>query len=646
MTVTVAASEDPQSVDDQLVNIAQKYAHEREKRVRPEGIAQFIDLATVADKIKHYESDPWIDPQDPKLTENTDTVLPDGSRCKYLVIGAGFGGLLYAVRLLQAGLPLDDLRMIDAAGGFGGTWYWNRYPGLMCDVESYIYMPLLEETNYMPKHKYAYGPEMRNHAERIANTWGLRKNTVFRTEAKSMVWNDAENEWTVELSQKRPNDETVIFTVRAQFVFLTTGILSVPKIPIIPGIDKFQGHTFHASRWDYSYTGGSPEDQTLVNLKDKRVAIIGTGATSIQAVPALAKWVKQLYVVQRTATYVDSRGQVPTDPEWFTREVATKKGWQRERIDNFNANMSKVIPLPTRDLVDDQWTKNPTFHALLGRPGPLLAPEQIPAYVAATRAADLPHSARIRARVEKTVKDSATAEKLKPWYYTWCKRPLFHDEYLPAFNLPNVKLVDTDGKGIDRLTEKAVVIGGKEYETDLLIFGTGFNIAINSDPASHAGVAIKGRTQTIPEKWETGSTNTLHGCLSRGFPNLFLAGPAQGTAAVCWPYTLDTLGTQAAYIVSEATKKKGDVRFSIEPSQEAEEEWARQILMRATGWVIVQGCTPGYLNKEGENDRERTQEEWVKIGQKATWGHGIGDYVRVLEEWRAEGGLKGLEVKV
>lgn len=620
----------------QTSDITEKYQQERAKRLRPEGNSQFVELTAVS-KLTNTRSDPWLQ-TDGKRTGNTNAAP---KRCKYLIIGAGFGGLLFAVRLLQAGIKIEDLRIVDSAGGYGGTWYWNRYPGLMCDVESYIYMPLLEEMGYMPKHKYSYGPELREYAEKIATKWKLRKNTLFSTVTSTMAWDDNEKEWVVEMSRQHTNQSNSQFNIRSQYVILTSGILNTPKIPHIPGLENFQGHSFHTSRWDYAYTGGSPTDQSLKDLRDKKVGIIGTGATAVQVVPELAKWAQELYVFQRTPSAVDSRGQRATDPEWWKKEVANKKGWQRERMDNFSAHMSKVTPLPALNLVDDQWTDG-CFQALTGTPG-FKTPETIPAYIASLQALDLPHQERLRSRVEEIVKDKATAEKLKPWYYSWCKRPCFHDEYLPAFNLPNVKLIDTDGKGVERVTENGVIAQEQQIELDLLIFSTGYK-APSDGPSSRAGISITGRTQTMEEKWAEGAS-TLHGVITHGFPNLFLAGPYQAAAAANWTSVLDQLATHTAYIISKAEEKatkRG--RVTIEPTVEAEGAWSMQIMSRAGSLAGVAGCTPGYINREGDTDRITTMEEQMKAAKGAIWGHGVLDYISVLEGWRSKGDLEGLEV--
>ena len=330
------------------MKIQEKYVLERTKRLRDDGTNQYIDVGS-SDKFKHFAADPWVETE-PPVADIRDVV--DDSRCKVLILGAGFVGLTVAARLTQAGIDVKDIRIADTAAGFGGTWYWNRYPGLMCDVESYVYMPLLEELNYMPKHKYAYATELRSYANLLANKYHLRDKALFQTSLRGVTWDDKDKEWVVQLRQERKGHEAVELQVRTSIFCIASGILHHPKLPSIPGLEKFSGHTFHTSRWDYTCTGGSPTEWDLEKLRDKRVGYIGTGATAMQAVPQLAKNAKELYVFQRTPSSVDERGQRPTDPEWWA--VQTKeKGWQRRRNINFAAQFQHPSQRPELDMVGD-----------------------------------------------------------------------------------------------------------------------------------------------------------------------------------------------------------------------------------------------------------------------------------------------------
>ncbi|KAJ7110157.1 pyridine nucleotide-disulfide oxidoreductase-like protein [Mycena epipterygia] len=638
----------PASVSDEpaasvIPDIHQKYAEERAKRL--ETPRDYVELGR-SDAFHYMQEDLWVDHS--ALNSQTPPVK-DGDAVKFLVLGAGYAGLLFAVRLVQAGFRAEDIRIVDAAGGFGGTWYWNRYPGLMCDTESYIYMPLLEETGHMPKHKYAYGPELRQHADTIAKKWELEDKALFRTEVKRLEWDDAAKQWVVSLTENRgPGETKKDLGIRAQFVFLASGVLNYPQIPKLPGIEKFKGHHFHTSRWDYAYTGGSPEEPTLVNLKDKKVGIIGTGATAIQAVPQLAKWAKELYVFQRTPSAVDARGQRATNPEEWNGKIACKKGWQRERMENFNSWVSNAPE--GENLVGDGFANMPSYSALIGGPKyGIIVPEKVAEHVANMHALDAPRSNRVRARVDEIVKDKETAEKLKAWYPGWCKRPTFHDDYLPAFNQPNVKVVDTGGKGVERLTETGVVANGQEYPVDLLVLGTGYRGpgTGSGSPAHRANITVIGRDgKNIDDKWLSGVA-TLHGVMTHDFPNLFFPGLTQTGASANYTFVVDVHSRHVAHILREVVQRaeaEGFERYGVEPSVEAEEEWTMQIVYRAAALAAVVGCTPGYINSEGEVDKPKDHTQMMKAARGGIWGEGVAAYTKVIEAWRDQGGLVGVEI--
>ncbi|KAK4541657.1 hypothetical protein LTR36_007801 [Oleoguttula mirabilis] len=635
-----AISDSSAAAVQNITDVHQRYAAEREKRLRPDGLAQYIDVAQ-SDRFRHYQDDPWVDHAALNAQE---APLQDGSRTKILILGAGWSGLLFAVRLLEAGVGGADIRIVDSAGGFGGTWYWNRYPGLNCDIESYIYMPLLEELGYMPRDKYAFGPELREHADRIADHYGLRDKAAFRTEVKGMDWVESEKVWRVAMVQKRGpgDDENCDITVHAQFVFSASGVLNYPKVPKFAGLDAYKGHIFHTSRWDYNYTGGSPTEASLNNLKNKRVGIIGTGATAIQCVPRLAESAKELFVFQRTPAAVDVRGNRPTNPEQWATTIAAGEGWQAARRWNFLQHISNTTPRPAVDMVDDGWSHAPSISALFGAPGKgiLQTPEAIGAHVTALHALDMERQERIRAHVDVVVADKATAAKLKAWYPTWCKRPTFHDEYLPTFNRPNVTLVDTDGKGVERLSEHGVIANGKEYELDCLILSTGFRSPFVG-PAGLAGMVVKGRDgRSLDAKWAEGVA-TLHGVCSHDFPNLFWPGPSQAALDGSYAHSADQLARHVAYIVTEALKRGGD-DVVVEATADAEEAWTMQIVARAAGFAATAGCTPSYYNGEGALDRIASDAERLKAARGAPYGDGFESYVKVIESWRREGGMEGL----
>jgi len=589
--------------------LKQKYLAERDKRVRADGNSQYIEITSTG-KFAHFIDDPYVEPgftREP-LFDEVDVI----------VIGGGFGGLLAGARLREAGVR--KIRMIDRAGDFGGTWYWNRYPGAACDIEGYIYLPLLEELNYTPKEKYSHAPEILAHSQAIGRKFDLYDDACFQTEVTGMTWDEKESKWTVTTSR---GDK-----MKARFVAMSNGPLNKPKLPGMTGIEEFRGHTFHTSRWDYNYTGG---DSTggLTGLADKRVAIIGTGATAVQCIPHLAEGAKHLYVFQRTPSSVDVKNNHLTDPQWAK---SLQPGWQKERMDNFNVLVSGGFQ--EKDLVGDGWTD--IFRKLTGiLAGPDKPAAGSPAEMAAlAELADQQKMQEVRARVDNIVKDQATAEALKPYYRQFCKRPCFHEEYLPTFNRPNVTLVDTLGKGVDRITEKGVMFNGKEYEVDCIIFATGFEVG--TDYTSRSGYDILGRGgMTLSNKWANGLL-TYHGFYTNGFPNCFFMGMTQTGLTANIPHMLNEQAQHIAYVINHAMSS--NVR-AVEASKQAEDEWVSTCQQKARlGERFYAECTPGYYNNEGKPGE--TGNGFLN-GQ---YGGGPVEFFKILDNWRKEGELRGLEV--
>jgi cation diffusion facilitator CzcD-associated flavoprotein CzcO len=628
-----------EEVDPQIAQIKARYEEERKKRLRDDGNAQFIEVAKSA-RHGRFGDDPWADPAS---VQPLQAQFPD-KRSEMLIIGAGWGGIQNAVSMVEAGIPAKDIRIIDPAGGFGGTWYWNRYPGLMCDIESYTYLPYLEQTGYVPKHRYSQSEEIREYANLVVQKWGLSDCAVFQTQAEKIVWDEDAKEWSISLIQRRKGLAPETLQIRSKFVTLAAGILNWPKLPSIPGILDYQRDIFHSARWAYDVTGGSPKDPTLAKLKDKRVAIIGTGATAVQIVPHLARWCKHLYVVQRTPSSVDVRDLRETDEEWFHKEVAHSKGWQRERMRNFHQQFT-LGERPAVNLVNDAWTSAPGLVGLTGSTeGPKL-PEEIPAYTERLVEIDIPHQKHIHARVDQEVKDPTTAEKLKPWYPVWCKRPCFHDDYLKTFNQDNVTLVDTDGKGVGRITSDSVVVGDKAYQADIVILATGFLAPPAGTPAEKANMSIIGLNGvSMSEEWTRFGPTTLHGVIDAKFPNLFLSGPQQASVSGNFRFNLDECAKHISYILAEAKRRSNGAHFVVAPSAEAAENWGTQIMMHSAPMGVAIGCTPGYFNLEGELARVPPEHHMV-LARSGLWGLGIEDWVGVLENWRADGVMQGIVVR-
>ncbi|KAJ3546643.1 hypothetical protein NM208_g1900 [Fusarium decemcellulare] len=637
---------------EHLKAIQKRYAEEARKRLRPDGSAQFVQLTET--DIKRFNAlveDPWADhealnAQDPPIKQH-DTH-------KFFVLGAGFGGLQFAVRLIEKGLATaDDIRLVDAAGGFGGTWYWNRFPGLHCDVESYIYLPLLEETGYIPSHKYAPGQEIRQHAERIASKWKLEDKTLFRSDVKSVEWDDKAQLWTIKLTQRRgPSAPNIDIEFRAEFVYLAAGVLTKPQIPDIPGLLSFSGSIFHTARWNYKVSGGSQANQTLTGLEGKKVGVVGTAATAIGTIPQVAKYAGELFVFQRTPAVVNPRGQHPTDVAQFKDGVATEDGWQFKRQLNFGTFLNNAALPGTPNLVGDAWTTMPGYSAVVGSPNYGIvdpAPENLAQHTENFHKLDLPHMEDVRSRVDAIVKDPDTAEKLKPWYPSWCKRPTFSDAYLQAFNQPNVHLVDTDGQGVSKATEKGLVVGGKEYPLDIIIFGTGYKTPASGlgSPSTRTGVAITGREElSLDDKWQTNGPATLHGYATSGFPNLFFSSSNQATITGNNVFMLGLIADHITYMIAEAKERvKPGQRPIIEVTRQAEQAHTEEILKRAPYYSALAGCTPGYFNGHGEASRITDPKEKAKRAKASAWGEGTQSFLDYIEGWRNEGSLHGLEIR-
>jgi cation diffusion facilitator CzcD-associated flavoprotein CzcO len=574
-----------------------KYQSEREKRLRPEATSQYRDFSGV---FENFDRDPYADPEfarDPVVTET-----------EVAIIGAGIGGLMAAAKLAQQGIT--DVRIIDKAGDFGGTWYWNRYPGAACDIESYIYMPMLEETGYIPTEKYAKAPEIFAHCKRIAEKFDLYPNALFQTLVQEVRWQDDSGRW--EVSTNRGDK------VHARFLIIAGGILHKAKLPGIPGVENFKGKSFHTSRWDYSYTGGSPTKR-MVNLANKKVAILGTGATSVQVIPRLAETVGQLYVLQRTPSTVGVRANRPTDPEWAK---TLQPGWQTERVENFTRIVAGQPA--SEDMVNDGFSK------IFGN-----NPNALAISTDEERLLDLEAMEGVRARIESIVTDPVTAEALKPWYNQMCKRPCFHDDYLPAFNRPNVKLLDTSGKGVERITENAVVVDGVEYPVDCIIYGSGFETGTSYK--NRLGFEIYGREGVAMTDAWAGGPSTLHGMLARGFPNLLIFDQLQGGVAINFAHLMTELANHASWLIAHCIER-GIVE--IEPNSEAQETWFNTLMGRLGAQAMFLGqCTPGYFNGEG------SMEVSAATIRMIPYFGPLLDFVQILRDWRADGTLAGVELK-
>ena len=599
----------PEVTPEKIKELHAKYLQERDRRIKKDHNDQYVAASGKWKDI--YEVDPYtpVAPREP-ITGETDVVI----------LGAGYCGMMVAAQLKKAGIT--NFYNVDHGGNFGGTWYWNRYPGLQCDNDSLVYMPLLEETGYMPSKKFADGFEIYDHCQIIADTYGLRDNALFHTLIKALKWDAALNRWHV--GTNRGDD------IKARFVVLAMGPLNKPKLPGIPGINEFKGKIFHTARWDYDYTGGEWRNPVLDKLGDKKVAIIGTGATAIQVVPYLAKHAGQTYVIQRTPSTIDMRNNRPIDAEWFKSQ---KPGWQQERVRNFHRFVFDMPEQGEPDMIEDIWTelKRNVCAEREAEGWPEMTPEE---FGARCEVMDYRVMERLRARCD-VITDPATAEALKPYYRFMCKRPASNDDFYPAFNQPNVTLIDVaETQGVERLTEKGFIHKGVEYEIDCLILASGYEVT--SDLDRRWGIdTIQGvNGLSIYDYWREGF-QTFQGMTANNFPNMFFTGFTQASANASNSKTFIDQGFHIGYIASQALQR-GAVR--VEPDAGAQAAYIKHLRAIAVDNAqYVTECTPSYFNNEGDETKKRHI-----FGEP--WGEGYYAFEAMLKAWRDEGSLQGLQL--
>ena len=485
--------------------------------------------------------------------------------CEILVVGAGFAGLLLWHKLREEGF--HDVRFCEKGGDVGGTWYWNRYPGIACDVESYSYLPLLEEMGYVPTMKFASGFEIMEYCQNMAEKFGFYDHCLFHTTVEKTQWDETTGRWCVITDR---GDK-----MRARFVVLANGILTTPKLARIEGMETFQGDAFHTSRWNYD-----------VDLKAKTVGIIGTGATAVQVIPELAKITKALYVFQRTPSSIDVRDQRETTEEEI-ETWARKPGWARAR----RARFAKISAGRTAMKANDDYLSGKVADFKVRKKyARELSPEEL---IEKQLNTNFRIMEQIRARVDAVVEDPVTAAALKPYYPYGCKRPTFHDEYLPTFNKAHVTLVDTAPRGVCKINEKGVVHEGTEYPLDVLIYATGFQWM-----ATSTFNMITGRNgQTLQQKWQSEGTKTFLGLHSNGFPNLFIVSGPQGGGG-SFNFT-DAIERHGDYIVWMLKTMRDRPAGSVDVKKEPEEEYAEHCRVSDLNSRPLRDCI-SYYNGHGE----------------------------------------------
>ncbi len=567
--------------------LKQKYQEEKNKRME-RGNRKALDPIG---KFHEFDVDPFTGPAPAREGRHEDVDV--------LVTGGGMGGLLAAVFAKKYGIT--NIRIIDEAGDFGGAWYWNRYPGVRCDVESYIYLPFLEDVGTVPRERYSTGTEIFQHCQAIGRHFGLYENAVFQTKITSAEWDDKAARWIVKTNRGD--------VFRARFMLGTSGFLHYPKYPNIPGLTTFKGKMFHPSRWDYAYTGGSP-DGNLSGLAGKRVALIGNGATGIQILPHLGASAERAYLVQRTPGAIDARNNKPTDVQWFKSQAP---GWQLRRQGNFT---DIIAGAPVEDEIDDCWTQ------AAKKLFKVTSEADLANFAALYQQHDFELMERLRGRIDDLVEDKQTAAQLKPWYNLFCKRPLYSDDYLEAFNLPSVTLLDTDGRGVDAIDETGIIVNGKHYAVDCIIVASGFQYgAYGPDTATYPIIGKDGRR--MADEWAKGF-KSVHGLWMAGFPNFqFVGNLFQAAASFNYMHIAQEQAEHAAALISKALR---DGQPVIEVTQAAVDNWASQMAAKAPSQEFFDECTPGYFNNEGDSSQ-------VPFYQRA-YGGGVREYFSIIRNWR------------
>jgi cyclohexanone monooxygenase len=480
--------------------------------------------------------------------------VPENSREQafdVVVVGAGFAGMYMLHRLRKLGF---SARVYEQGSDVGGTWYWNRYPGARCDVESMQYSysfseELQQEWNW--SERYAPQPEILKYAQHVADRFGLRPDIVFNTRVERAEFDEGDGTWQVATSDGR--------TVRAQFVVLATGCLSNARMPDIKGLPDFRGKVYHTGHWPH-------EGVDFTNL---RVGVIGTGSSAIQSVPMIAEQARHLFVFQRTPNFsIPARNAALTDEE---RNAVRRNYSEIRRIAREEARNGIYAEMPDRGALDDGENARRARYEQRWANGGLTF---MMAYnnLILDQAANDTAANFVREKIAEIVGDPATARRLQPDNHPiGSKRICVDTDYYATFNRPNVTLVDIRATGIEEILPNAVRAGGEAHEIDTLVLATGFDAMTGSV----AKIDIRGRDGgTLNQKWAAGPKTYL-GLMSEGFPNLFIiTGPGSPSVLsnmiVSIEQHVDWIADCLAFM-----RNRGLV--SMEATRDAEEQWVAHV---------------------------------------------------------------------
>jgi cyclohexanone monooxygenase len=483
-----------------------------------------------------------------------------------VIVGAGFAGMYMLHKSRSLGLTA---RAYEAGDGVGGTWYWNRYPGARCDIQSMEYSyqfadDLQQEWNW--SEKYATQPEILEYANHVADRYNLRQDIRFKTRVEQAAYDDDRGLWSITL-----NDGS---TVTARWFVLATGCLSSTNQPDFKGLESFQGAVYHTGEWPH---GG-------VDFSGKRVGVIGTGSSAIQSIPLIAEQAADLYVFQRTPNYAIPAHNEPLDAE-MVAEIKADYANIRERNKGFpfgfyfTPNEKSAL-----EVSDDE--RRRVFEAgwKVGGLGFMGIFADLFTNPEANRLAAEFFAGKIR----DIVADPETARLLTPDTFVGCKRLCVDTNYFATFNRPNVHLVDVKAQPIERITPTGLVVGGKEYALDAIVFATGFDAMTGAI----LKIDIRGRDGLpLREKWAAGPRTYL-GLQTAGFPNLFtITGPGSPSVLT---NMLPSIEQHVNWIADCISELKAHGQDTIEPTEEAEESWVEHVNERAQQ-TLFHSCNSWYL---------------------------------------------------
>jgi cation diffusion facilitator CzcD-associated flavoprotein CzcO len=482
-----------------------------------------------------------------------------------VVVGAGFGGLVMLHRLRGLGFTV---RVFEAGGGIGGTWYWNRYPGARCDIESLEYSYQFSEElqqEWEWSERYATQPEILRYIEHVADRFDLRRDVQLDTRVRAAHWDEAADRWKIETERGE---------VGARFLIMATGCLSSANVPDFPGRDSFAGPTYHTGRW--------PHDG--VDFTGQRVAVIGTGSSAIQSIPLIAEQAAHLTVFQRTPSYSIPAHNAPLAPEIVRRVKSDYAGFrQHNAAQPFGADFppnpvfAYHVDAAERERVyEERWQQGGL--GFITAFGDLLFD-----HTANATAAEF-----VRGKIHEIVRDPVVAEKLSPKQVIGCKRLCVDTGYYATFNRPNVTLVDVSETPIEAITPRGVRVAGTEYEVDAIVFATGFDAMTGALLA----VDIRGAGgRTLRDKWAEGPRTYL-GVGTAGFPNLFIiTGPGSPSVLANMVPAVE----QHAHWIADCLaylREHGIARIDAQPA--AEDAWVGHV-NDVANLTVFPSCNSWYL---------------------------------------------------